>query len=129
MSVFDSFTPLEDLIQAIYQGFHRFVLLSKVDFDSIEPSWKVYLGLADGGRWWKGKWLEKDLHDFIVSTSTLSLYEYIVKIWTLRTLAGKQCIIRAPSVLHGEHRKYDDHWRALRRKLERRERRRDQSLS
>lgn len=86
MSVFDSFTPLEDLIQVIYQGLHRFVLLSKVDFDSLEPSWNVYLGLADGGRWWKGKWIEKDLHDFIVSASTYFSYECIAKIWTLRPL-------------------------------------------
>ena len=69
MSALDSFTPLEDLIQVIYQGLNRFVLLSKVDFDSLEPSWIVYLGLADDGRWWKGKWVEKDVHDFIVSTS------------------------------------------------------------
>ena len=69
MSALDSFTPLEDLIQVIYQGLNRFVLLSKVDFDSLEPSWTVYLGLADDGRWWKGKWVEKDVHDFIVSTS------------------------------------------------------------
>ena len=35
MSALDSFTPLEDLIQVIYQGLNRFVLLSKVDFDSL----------------------------------------------------------------------------------------------
>ena len=66
MSIFDAFGPLDDLVQVIYQGPYRFVLLSRVDFDAIVPCWHVYVGLADKGRWWKGKWEEKDVHEFVV---------------------------------------------------------------
>lgn len=64
MSALDSFAPLDDLIQVIYHISHRFVLLSKVDF--IAPAWHLYLGLADEGRWWRGQWIEKDIHELLV---------------------------------------------------------------
>ena len=63
---FDAFGPLDDLIQVIYQASHRFVFLSRVDFDAVVPGWQVYLGLADAGLWWKGRWEGKDVDAFVV---------------------------------------------------------------
>ncbi|EJD03435.1 uncharacterized protein FOMMEDRAFT_156843 [Fomitiporia mediterranea MF3/22] len=65
INTFDAFGPLDDLIQVIYQGSFRFVLLSRVDFDSLLPSWKIHIGLADKGRWWQGKWEEGDVDAFV----------------------------------------------------------------
>ncbi len=70
MSVFDSFAPLDEIIQVIYQGVHRFVILSNVNFGPIEPGWDVHVGLADTGRWWKGRWMEKDVEDIAVRPFT-----------------------------------------------------------
>ncbi|KAH8119641.1 hypothetical protein DFH11DRAFT_458918 [Phellopilus nigrolimitatus] len=75
MSMFDAFGPLDDLIQVIYQGTHRFVLLSKVDFDAAVPGWDVHLGLADAGRWWRGRWEEKDVVGFVGADVSETLLE------------------------------------------------------
>jgi len=75
MSVFDSFAPLDEIIQVIYQGVHRFVVLSNVNFGPIEPGWDVHVGLADTGRWWKGRWMEKDVEDIAGSTTSVTLLE------------------------------------------------------
>jgi len=56
--VLSHFGALDELIQVIYEGIERFVLLSKVDYES----WTMYLGLqGPEGRWWRGCWLEKDI--------------------------------------------------------------------
>lgn len=78
MGAIDSFGPLDELIQVIYQGMHRFVLLSKVEFDSSEPSWDVHLGLADEGRWWKGRWVETDVYELVVSRTCPRMLVYLV---------------------------------------------------
>jgi len=58
LAVLSHFGVLDELIQVIYQGFERFVLLSKVD----DESWTVYLALqGPEGRWWRGRWQEKDI--------------------------------------------------------------------
>ena len=58
MDVLSHFGGLDELIQVIYDGVERFVLLSKVDY----TSWTIYLGLqGPEGRWWKGHWHEKDI--------------------------------------------------------------------
>ena len=58
MDVLSHFGGLDELIQVIYDGVERFVLLSKVDY----TSWTIYLGLqGPEGRWWKGQWHEKDI--------------------------------------------------------------------
>lgn len=52
------FGILDELIQIIYQGFERFVLLSKID----DESWTVHVGLqGPEGRWWRGCWLDRDI--------------------------------------------------------------------
>lgn len=66
MNTFDAFGPLDELIQVIYQGPSRFVLLSRVDFDALVPSWTIHIGLADKGRWWRGRWEESDVDSFVV---------------------------------------------------------------
>ncbi|KAI0675077.1 hypothetical protein C8Q78DRAFT_1075409 [Trametes maxima] len=56
------FTPLDELIQVIYQGSARFVIISSVD----DTSWNVHIGLTGGdGRWWRGSWTEKDVRDAV----------------------------------------------------------------
>lgn len=57
------FAALDELIQLIYQGAHKFVVISSVG----QLSWDVHLGLTGpDGRWWKGKWTEKDIQQFVV---------------------------------------------------------------
>ncbi|TFY66838.1 hypothetical protein EVG20_g4244 [Dentipellis fragilis] len=61
MSLLDHFSPLDELIQLIYQGSSRFVLLSHVDLSRDEPAWRVRMGLAREGLWWQGRWTEGDV--------------------------------------------------------------------
>ncbi|CDO69262.1 hypothetical protein BN946_scf185042.g164 [Trametes cinnabarina] len=57
------FTALDELIQIIYQGSARFVIISSVD----DSSWTIHIGLTgDNGRWWRGRWTEKDVRAVIV---------------------------------------------------------------
>ncbi|KAI0645481.1 hypothetical protein C8Q79DRAFT_910074 [Trametes meyenii] len=56
------FTPLDELIQVIYQGSARFVIISSVD----DTSWNIHAGHAgDEGRWWCGRWTDKDVRDAV----------------------------------------------------------------
>lgn len=62
------FTPLDELIQVIYQGSSRFVIISSVD----DAAWTVHVGLTgDDGRWWQGRWTEKDVREVIVRSPAL----------------------------------------------------------
>lgn len=57
------FSALDELIQVIYQGVHKFIVLSNVT----ETAWTVHLALTNSeGRWWSGQWTEKDILDFTV---------------------------------------------------------------
>jgi len=50
------FSALDELIQIIYQGSAKFVLMSRVDYNS----WTVHLGLSGPeGRWWRGRWTDE----------------------------------------------------------------------
>lgn len=61
--ILSHFASLDELIQLIYQGAHKFVVISSVG----ELSWDVHLGLTGpNGRWWKGKWTERDIQQFVV---------------------------------------------------------------
>lgn len=63
MNVLSHFGELDELIQVIYQGFDRFVVLSEVS----ESSWTVYVALkGPEGRWWRGSWSARDVSQFIV---------------------------------------------------------------
>lgn len=63
VDVISHFTALDELIQLLYQGAHKFVVLSAVD----DANWIVHVGLSKSeGRWWKGTWSEKDIRKFVV---------------------------------------------------------------
>ena len=63
------FSALDELIQIIYQGSAKFVLMSRVDY----TSWTVHLGLSGPeGRWWRGKWTDEDIKAITVSSYYLS---------------------------------------------------------
>ena len=54
---------LDELIQVIYQGAHKFVVLSHVADDA----WSMYLTLTNSeGRWWSGRWTQNDIMGFVV---------------------------------------------------------------
>lgn len=58
------FSALDELIQIVYQGSAKFVLISGVDY----TSWTVHLGLSGPeGRWWRGKWTDEDVKAITVS--------------------------------------------------------------
>ena len=59
------FGAVDELIQLIYQGSNKFVLISAVD----NVHWTLHLGLTGVGRWWKGQWTEKDIFKFLVRSS------------------------------------------------------------
>ncbi|KAI0795752.1 hypothetical protein C8Q75DRAFT_747281 [Abortiporus biennis] len=66
------FSSLDELIQLIYQGSHKFVVLSAVD----EMSWTIHLGLTGSqNRWWKGQWTEKDIQKFVGHKASSFLLE------------------------------------------------------
>jgi len=75
MSLFDSFSPLDEIVQVVYQSVHRFVVLSNVNFGPIDPGWEVHVGIADMGRWWKGRWVEKDVEQIAGTTTSSTLLE------------------------------------------------------
>ncbi|KAG2356357.1 hypothetical protein BDR07DRAFT_1300731 [Suillus spraguei] len=59
-NVLSHFGVLDELVQVIYQGFDRFVVLSQVT----ESAWSIYLGLkGPEGRWWRGSWSAKHILD------------------------------------------------------------------
>ncbi|KAK7685209.1 hypothetical protein QCA50_011572 [Cerrena zonata] len=66
------FAALDELIQLIYQGAHKFVVISSVG----QLSWDVHLGLTGpDGRWWKGKWTEKDIQQFVGNAASSFVME------------------------------------------------------
>ncbi|KAF7981975.1 hypothetical protein HWV62_30791 [Athelia sp. TMB] len=57
--VISCFSALDELIQIIYEGVERFVLLSAID--DAARAWVVHVALHGTGRWWRGAWSEHDL--------------------------------------------------------------------
>ncbi|TFK53853.1 hypothetical protein OE88DRAFT_1122975 [Heliocybe sulcata] len=69
---------LDDLIQVIYQGHLKFVVLSAVDDDA----WNVHVGLTSRtkeGRWWTGQWKQEDVEKIMGPRSSSSLMETFVQ--------------------------------------------------
>jgi hypothetical protein len=67
--VFSNFGALDELVQLVYQGAAKFVLLSKVD----DKSWTVHLGLTGAeGRWWTGSWSVEKVLSLAVSSSPMA---------------------------------------------------------
>ncbi|KAG6897721.1 hypothetical protein C0992_011931 [Termitomyces sp. T32_za158] len=69
--VLANFTCLDELTQVIYQGVHRFVVLS-----TVSNQWTVHLGLSGPeGRWWRGTWAKADILEIVGSKSSDKLLE------------------------------------------------------
>ncbi|KAI6121334.1 hypothetical protein F5141DRAFT_1089470 [Pisolithus sp. B1] len=67
MDVLSRFGRLDELIQMVYQGFDRFVVLSQVD----ESTWTIHLALkGPGGRWWRGARSSQDILGIIGTSVT-----------------------------------------------------------
>ncbi|KAI0930650.1 hypothetical protein AcW1_003618 [Taiwanofungus camphoratus] len=67
--------PLDELIQVIYQGSSRFVVISGVE----DTSWTVHVGLSGSdGRWWRGRWTEKDILKAVGSKASSKMLETFV---------------------------------------------------
>ncbi|KIO04496.1 hypothetical protein M404DRAFT_1000616, partial [Pisolithus tinctorius Marx 270] len=63
VDVLSHFGRLDELIQIVYQGFDRFVVISQV----IESAWTIHLGLkGPGGRWWRGATSAQDILGIVV---------------------------------------------------------------
>ncbi|KAI0779757.1 hypothetical protein C8Q74DRAFT_1198658 [Fomes fomentarius] len=74
--ILSHFTPLDELIQVIYQGSARFVILSSVD----DAGWAVHVGLnGHEGRWWRGRWTEKDVNNTVGPKVSSFLLESFVE--------------------------------------------------
>ncbi|KAI0737510.1 hypothetical protein C8Q80DRAFT_1114915 [Daedaleopsis nitida] len=74
--ILSHFTSLDELIQVIYQGSSRFVIISSVD----DASWTVHVGLTGTeGRWWQGRWTEKDVKNTVGSKVSSFLLESFVE--------------------------------------------------
>ncbi|KAJ7078832.1 hypothetical protein B0H15DRAFT_859436 [Mycena belliarum] len=71
-NVMINFGPLDELVQVIYQGMDKFVLLSDVTGDK----WNVHLGLTGPeGRWWRGKWRAADVLAIVGKSASDTLLE------------------------------------------------------
>jgi hypothetical protein len=62
-----SFTGLDELIQLVYQGASRFVVVSRVD----DHAWTLHVALSpsgstQGARWWCGRWTGEDILGAVV---------------------------------------------------------------
>ncbi|RDX50062.1 hypothetical protein OH76DRAFT_1349734 [Lentinus brumalis] len=74
--VMSHFSPLDELIKVIYQGSARFVIVSSVD----DASWTVHVGLTgDRGRWWRGRWTDKEVRKQFGSSVSSFLLESAVE--------------------------------------------------
>ncbi|EMD33594.1 hypothetical protein CERSUDRAFT_159773 [Gelatoporia subvermispora B] len=65
--VLSHFGVLDELIQMIYQGASKFVVISEAD----DVRWTVHLGLSgSNARWWKGTWDARDIRKIADSHSS-----------------------------------------------------------
>ncbi|KAF7315247.1 hypothetical protein MIND_00039100 [Mycena indigotica] len=73
-NVMEHFGPLDELIQVIYQGLEKYVLLS----DVTTSKWQIHLGLTGANaRWWQGSWTSDDVLGVVghsASATLLSTY-------------------------------------------------------
>ncbi|KAF8170296.1 hypothetical protein K438DRAFT_1729896 [Mycena galopus ATCC 62051] len=82
--VMDSFSVLDELVQVIYQGMDKFVLLSEVS-----DRWIIHVGMTGSGRWWHGSWSPADVRAIVGKSASDTLLE---------SFAGKL----AESIVDGE---------------------------
>jgi hypothetical protein len=68
--IMSGLSPLDELIQLIYQSIYQFVVMSSVTHDK----WTVHVGMVGNtGRWWRGVWEEKDVVNIVVSLVFFSI--------------------------------------------------------
>ncbi|KAJ7232776.1 hypothetical protein B0H12DRAFT_1144856 [Mycena haematopus] len=83
--VMSCFYALDELVQVIYQGMDKFVVLSDV-----ADKWNIHLGLTGPeGRWWRGSWGAADVRAIVGKSASQTLLE---------SFAGKL----AESIVDGE---------------------------
>ncbi|KAJ6558484.1 hypothetical protein DFH09DRAFT_1162945 [Mycena vulgaris] len=71
-NVMANFGALDELVQVIYQGMDKFVVLSDVTDDK----WNIHLGLSSPeGRWWRGSWRAADVLAIVGKSSSDTLQE------------------------------------------------------
>ncbi|ETW76974.1 hypothetical protein HETIRDRAFT_388552 [Heterobasidion irregulare TC 32-1] len=70
-SVLDNFAVLDEVVQLVYRGSSRFIVLSHVKDDA----WLLHVGLTQEGRWWQGRWLENDVLHFVGEKAAPELLE------------------------------------------------------
>ncbi|KAJ7690672.1 hypothetical protein B0H17DRAFT_1064416 [Mycena rosella] len=71
-NVMANFIALDELVQVIYQGMDKFVVLS----DVTEDKWNIHLGLTGPeGRWWSGSWRAADVLAIVGKSSSDNLFE------------------------------------------------------
>jgi len=84
-----NFGCLDELIQVIYQGMERFVILSSVS----EEKWTIHLGLSGSeGRWWRGSWTEADILRIVGSKSSDKLLETFAEKIAESIVQGELCV-------------------------------------
>ncbi|KAJ6497807.1 hypothetical protein C8R45DRAFT_984302 [Mycena sanguinolenta] len=83
--IMSCFYALDELIQVIYQGMDKFVILSDV-----ADKWNIHLGqTGPEGRWWSGSWSAADVRAIVGKSASETLVE---------SFAGKL----AESIVDGE---------------------------
>ncbi|KAF8550678.1 hypothetical protein OG21DRAFT_1499637 [Imleria badia] len=89
MDTLSHFGALDELIQVVYQGFERFIVLSAVD----SSSWTVYVGLkGPEGRWWRGSWSAHDVTLFIGSKSSSQILQSFAHNLSEAFVNGELCV-------------------------------------
>ncbi|KAJ6593620.1 hypothetical protein B0H19DRAFT_1091210 [Mycena capillaripes] len=69
--VMANFGALDELVQVIYQGMEKYVVLSSVD-----DKWNIHLGLTGPeGRWWRGSWGAADVRAIVGKSASDTLLE------------------------------------------------------
>lgn len=56
------FFAVDELIQVIYQGALKFIVLSKIT----RTAWTIHVALDKTERWWSGQWSPSDIETFLV---------------------------------------------------------------
>ncbi|KAF9475782.1 hypothetical protein BDN70DRAFT_883281 [Pholiota conissans] len=84
-----NFGCLDELTQVIYQGVHKFAVLSTVSDDN----WTVHIGLSgQHGRWWRGYWSEDEIHEHFGSKLSDKLLEACAEKLADMFIQGEMCI-------------------------------------
>ena len=62
IDISSDFFAVDELIQVIYQGNLKFVVIFKVT----RTAWTIHVALDKTERWWAGQWTPSDVDEFLV---------------------------------------------------------------